>query len=49
MPFQIKKVKGGYEVSNILTGVIHAKHTTLPKAKKQLKILHWVEHAFKPR
>ena len=49
MPFQIKRVRDGYQVSNILTGVVYARHTTLSNAKRQVRLLHAIEHAFKPR
>ena len=39
MPFKIKKVEGGYEVLNAETGKIHARHTTLAKAKAQIRIM----------
>jgi len=48
MPYQIKKVKGGYAVINRTTGVVHSKKTTLEKAKNQMRLLYMVHHKFKP-
>lgn len=43
MPYKIEKCKecgcGTYKVINIKTGKIHAKHTTLQKAKAQVRLL----------
>lgn len=43
MPFEIKKVLGGYMVRNSQTGHIHAYHTTLDKAKRQVRLLHMLD------
>ena len=43
MPFEIKKVLGGYMVRNLKTGHIHAYHTTLDKAKRQVKLLYMLD------
>lgn len=41
MPFDIKKLgRGDYEVINTENGKIHAKHTSLAKAKAQIRLLH---------
>ena len=47
MPYDIKKSNNMYEVMNIKSGRKHGK-TTLPKAKKQLRLLRAIEHGFKP-
>lgn len=46
MPVKIKKTDGGYQVST--PNQVHAKHTTLKKAKKQKRLLNAVEHGWKP-
>lgn len=43
MPFEIKKVSGGYSVINTKTGKIHSYNTTLDKAKKQIRLLYMLE------
>lgn len=44
MPYQIKKVSSTrYQVSNPKTGKIHAKKTTLQKAKSQVRLLTQIE------
>ena len=45
MPYKITKVKGKnlYQVKNIDTGRIFAKHTTKDKAIKQIRLLHLLE------
>jgi hypothetical protein len=40
MPFQILKAGKAYAVINSVTGKIHANHTTLKKAKAQIRLLH---------
>jgi len=49
MPYQIKKVKGGYAVINRTTGAVHSKKTTLEKAKKQMRLLYMLEHKMTPQ
>ena len=49
MPFAITKTPSGYMVRNEHTGQIHAKHTTLAKAKAQVRLLHAIEHGLVPR
>jgi hypothetical protein len=50
MPYQIKPVsKTRYEVENPMTGAIHSKGTTLPKAQAQLKLLNAIKHGFNPK
>ena len=49
MPYQIKPVsKTRYEVENPMTGAIHSKGTTLPKAQAQVKLLNAIKHGFQP-
>ena len=44
MPYEIKQISPRkYETINIKTGVIHAKHTSLKKAKAQIRLLHSLE------
>jgi hypothetical protein len=50
MPVKISKIKGdGYRVSTPTS--VHAKHTTLAKAKAQERLLNAIEHNpnFRPR
>lgn len=46
MPVKISKVKGGYQVRT--PNQVHAKATTLAKAKAQSHLLNAVEHGWKP-
>lgn len=46
MPVTVSKVKGGYRVRT--PNSVHAKRTTLAKAKKQERLLNAVEHGWKP-
>lgn len=48
MPYEIRKVKGGYKVINLATGKVEAKHTTHAKAERQVHLLRGVEHGWKP-
>ena len=41
MPYLIKHVGKYYKVVNTLTERIHAQHTTLPKAKAQIRIMEY--------
>jgi hypothetical protein len=44
MPYEIiKKPSGKYQVINKITGEIHAKGTTLKKAKAQIRLLEMVD------
>ena len=50
MPYQIKPVsKTRYEVKNSMTGAMHSKGTTLPKAKAQVKLLNAIKAGFNPK
>jgi hypothetical protein len=43
MPYQIVKLRpyqNIYKVINKDTGIVHSKHTTLLKAKAQIRLLH---------
>jgi hypothetical protein len=45
MPYQITKNKdGSYKVTNKKTGKVHAYHTTLVNAKKQIRLMQAVDH-----
>lgn len=46
MPVKITKTTSGYRVST--PSMVHAKHTTLAKAKAQERLLNAVEHGFVP-
>ena len=53
MPYKIRKLpnKDEFKVFNKKTGVVHAKDTTLAKAKKQVTLLNMIDHnvPLKPR
>ena len=45
MPFEIIKLpKNKYKLINKITGKIHAKSTTLNKAKKQIQLMHMIDN-----
>lgn len=44
MPYKIVKLKKGYKVVNRITGKVHAKHTSLLKAKAQIRLMEMKEH-----
>lgn len=46
MPVMMKKTKGGIQVST--PNGIKAKHTTVAKAKKQVRLLNAIEHGWRP-
>ena len=41
MPYSIRKSGKYYKVINSITGRIHAQHSTLPKAKAQIRIMEY--------
>jgi len=47
MPYEIRPLgkRGHYEVINVATGEVHAKDTTLKKAKAQLRLLNRLDCA----
>jgi len=48
MPFKIvKKSNGRYKVINKITGKVHAKNTTLKKAKSQIKLIEYLDKSSK--
>lgn len=49
MPYRIVKRDGAYQVVNTQTKKVHAKHTTLARAKAQVRLLRGVEHGMTPR
>lgn len=50
MPYRIIKNKNNsYAVYNIDKKEYKAKHTTLDKAKKQIRLLEYLEHNKKPK
>lgn len=53
MPYKIEKCKecgcGTYKVITTTTGKVHAKHTTLAKAKAQVRLLEGLEKQSKPK
>lgn len=46
MPYKIKRVKGGYNVST--PHGTKARKTTKAKAKAQVRLLRGIEHGWKP-
>lgn len=46
MPYAIRKLpnQDAYKVYNKKTKVVHSKHTTLAKAKKQVILLNMIDH-----
>ena len=44
MPYKIYKVKNYYKVINSQTGKLHAQHSTLPKAKAQIRIVEYFDN-----
>ena len=44
MPYKIYKIKKYYKVINKLNGRIHAQHTSLPKAKAQIRIMEYFDN-----
>ena len=49
MPYHITRHgDGSYSVMNVENGRVHSKHTTLEKAKAQVRLLQAVDHGFKP-
>jgi len=48
MPYRLKKVSGGVAVVNKDTGQYRAKHTTMAKAKAQMRLLQGIEHGWRP-
>jgi hypothetical protein len=47
MPYKVSKVKGGkYRVSG--PGGVHAKSSTKANMKAQLRLLHALDHGWKP-
>ena len=46
MPYTIRKLplKNSYKVINTLTKKIHSKHTSLDKAKAQVRLLYMIEN-----
>jgi hypothetical protein len=49
MPYKVvQKSARRYSVINPKTGKVHAKNTTLKRAKKQVRLLNAIDHGFKP-
>jgi hypothetical protein len=49
MPYVLVKTGDGrYGVRNAVTGVVHSYHTTLAKAKAQIRLLLAIDHGFIP-
>jgi len=45
MPYEIKKLQNGkFQVINKITKKVHAKGTTLGKAKKQIKLMEYLDN-----
>jgi hypothetical protein len=49
MPYMLIKSGSGFGVKNTQTGTIHSYHTTLNKAKAQIRLLNAIDHGFVPR
>ena len=50
MPYVIlRDTAGGFRVKNAVTGTVHSFHTTLAKAKSQVKLLNAIEHGYMPK
>lgn len=49
MPYEINQIANGkYSVINPESNTVHAKETTLKKAKSQVRLLHALDHGWKP-
>lgn len=50
MPYEVRKVEGEdkWEVVNKGSGDVKAKHTSKEKAEEQVKLLHGIEHGWRP-
>jgi hypothetical protein len=46
MPAKVRKIKGGYRVST--PNMVHAKRTTMKKAKAQKRLLNAIDHGWRP-
>ena len=44
MPYSIKHIGRYYKVVNTLNGLIHSAHTTLPKARAQIRIMEYFDN-----
>ena len=44
MPYSIRKSGRYYKVVNTLNGHIHSAHTTLPKARAQIRIMEYFDN-----
>ena len=48
MPYHLTKHgDGSYSVINVETGRVHSEHTTLEKAKAQMRLLYALDHGYK--
>jgi hypothetical protein len=48
MPYHLTKhCNGSYSVKNVETGRVLSKHTTLEKAKAQIRLLEGIDHDMK--
>jgi hypothetical protein len=45
MPYKIRKLRNKdlYQVKNSKTGEVHSKHSTLTDAKKQVRLLYFID------
>lgn len=48
MPYEIRHEGDHYQVVNKDTGKVKAKHTSKEDAEKQVRLLHGIEHGWKP-
>jgi hypothetical protein len=49
MPYKIEQEGSEYRVVNADTGKVHAKHTDKEKAEAQVRLLHAIEHGWRPK
>lgn len=49
MPYKIESADGGYRVVNTVTGKLHARHSSLANARRQVRLLNAVDHGYRPR
>jgi hypothetical protein len=49
MPYKMERNSdGSYKVINAVTGDVKAAHTSKREAKRQIRLLHGVDHGWKP-
>lgn len=48
VPYEVRSNGSAFEVINRDTGKVKAKHTSKEEADRQVKLLHAIEHGWKP-